>query len=169
MKFFTRKYFAAQKHVACMLFLLAMLLTGGCSFADGKSSVTITPISAGGTTVEAEVSVSGNAVAKASDSVSDNAISLRTFPFSVVDAEGNRTDFTIETDKETVGEALVAEGLIEGEEGIYGLYVKTVNGITADYDTDGTYWAFYINDEYASSGVDQTPITDGESYTFKVE
>ena len=48
-------------------------------------------------------------------------------------------------------------------------YVKTVNGITADYDTDGTYWAFYVNGEYAMTGVDSTPVEDGAVYTFKVE
>ena len=56
-----------------------------------------------------------------------------------------------------------------GDEGEYGLYVKTVNGITADYDKDGAYWAFYVNGEYASSGVDSTPIAEGESYCFRVE
>lgn len=60
-------------------------------------------------------------------------------------------------------------GLIAGEESEYGLYVKTVNGITADYDKDGVYWAFYINGEYAQTGVDSTKIAEGESYSFKVE
>ena len=55
------------------------------------------------------------------------------------------------------------------EEGDYGLYVKTVNGVTADYDVDQTYWAFYINGEYASTGVDATSVTAGDTYSFKVE
>lgn len=91
------------------------------------------------------------------------------FNFTVVDKEGNQTEFEIHTDKETVGEALLDLGLIVGEDGAYGLYVKTVNGITADYETDGTYWAFYVNDEYATSGVDTTVIAEGEEYSFKVE
>jgi len=91
------------------------------------------------------------------------------FAFTVVDKDGNETQFEIHTDKETVGDALTELELIAGDESEYGLYVKTVNGITADYDTDGVYWAFYINDEYASTGVDSTPITEGESYSFKVE
>lgn len=91
------------------------------------------------------------------------------FAFVVVDKEGNTTEFEIHTDKETVGEALLDVKLIEGEDGAYGLYVKTVNGITADYDVDSTYWAFYVNDEYASSGVDTTAIVEGEVYSFKVE
>ena len=66
-------------------------------------------------------------------------------------------------------EALLAEGLIEGENGAYGLYVKKVNGIVADYDIDKTYWAFYINGEYAMSGVDTTEIVEGATYSFKVE
>ena len=91
------------------------------------------------------------------------------FECVVVDKEGNTTEFEIHTDKETVGEALLEVELIAGEEGDYGLYVKTVNGITADYDVDGTYWAFYVNDEYATSGVDTTAIAEGEVYSFKVE
>lgn len=91
------------------------------------------------------------------------------FMFTVVDGAGNESLFEIHTDKEIVGEALVELDLIEGEESEYGLFVKTVNGITADYETDGTYWAFYINGGYAMSGVDTTPITEGESYMFKVE
>lgn len=91
------------------------------------------------------------------------------FAFTVVDKDGNETKMEIHTDKETVGEALQELGLIDGEEGEFGLYVKTVNGISADYDKDGVYWAFYVNDEYAQTGVDSTVITEGESYTFKVE
>lgn len=46
---------------------------------------------------------------------------------------------------------------------------KTVNGMTADYDKDGVYWAFYIDGEYAMTGVDATNITDGAQYAFRME
>lgn len=91
------------------------------------------------------------------------------FAFSVVDESGNQTDFTIRTDETSVGNALQKVNLIYGEEGPYGLYVKTVNGITADYETSGTYWAFYINGEYAMTGVDTTTVETGSQYTLKVE
>lgn len=91
------------------------------------------------------------------------------FNFTVVDKEGNETSYEIHTDEETVGEALSKLGLIDGEEGEYGLYVKTVNGISADYNKDGVYWAFYINNEYASKGIDSTVITEGESYSLRIE
>lgn len=91
------------------------------------------------------------------------------FYFSVVDAEGKQTDFKISTNEKTVGAALVAEGLIEGEDGPYGLYVKTVLGITLDYEKDGKFWAFYENGASALKGVDQTDITPEASYAFKAE
>ena len=91
------------------------------------------------------------------------------FTFVVVDQDGKETNFEVRTDKKTVGEALLDVNMIEGEEGEYGLYVKTVNGITADYDKDQAYWAFYINDEYATTGVDLTDIEEGATYTFKIE
>ncbi len=91
------------------------------------------------------------------------------FTLAVVDKEGSEKQFEIHTDKETVGEALLELGMIAGDEGDYGLYVKTVNGITVDYDKDGKYWAFYIDDEYANTGVDSTPIEEGRVYSFKVE
>lgn len=46
---------------------------------------------------------------------------------------------------------------------------KTVNGMTADYDKDGVYWAFYIDGEYAMTGIDATNITDGAQYAFRME
>ena len=91
------------------------------------------------------------------------------FAFTVVDKEGNETVFEVHTDKATVGDALLELGLIDGEESDYGLFVKSVNGITADYDVDQTYWAFYVNGEYAMSGVDTTAIEEGVVYSFKVE
>ena len=90
------------------------------------------------------------------------------FYFNVVDGDGNETKFEIHTDKTMVGEALLELGLIEGEQGDYGLYVKKVNGITADYETDGTYWAFYEGNSYGITGVDLTEIKPGATYAFKV-
>lgn len=92
-----------------------------------------------------------------------------TFTFVVVDGEGKETTFTVNTDETTVGAALVKVNLIAGEDSDYGLYVKIVNGITADWNIDGHYWAFYINGEYAMTGVDSTEIAEGATYSFKVE
>ena len=91
-----------------------------------------------------------------------------TFYFTAKNEDGTVTKFEIHTDKTTVGEALLELGLIEGDMGDYGLYVKKVNGITAEYEVDGTYWAFYIGDDYGMTGVDMTDIEPGATYAFKV-
>lgn len=136
--------------VLCLILATALCITGCSSDNDTRTKDTAqsSPVS-----TESTILGEGNTV----------------FTFSVTDKEGNETSFEIHTDKETVGDALLELGLIEGDMGDFGLYVKTVNGITADYDTDQTYWAFYINDEYAMSGVDSTAVTAGEHYAFKVE
>ena len=93
----------------------------------------------------------------------------KSFVTEVVDADGNTVKFTVQTNEKTVGEALQKLGVIDGEEGDYGLYIKTVNGITADYNKDGVYWAFYVDGEYAMTGADMTDVVDGTVYTFRVE
>lgn len=72
--------------------------------------------------------------------------------------------FTVNTDETIVGKALLNNGIIAGDDGPYGLYVKTVNGIYADYDVNSTYWGFYQDGEYAMNGVDKTEIESGAHY-----
>jgi len=91
------------------------------------------------------------------------------FTFTVTDPNGKENTYEIHTDEDIVGEALLELGLIDGEAGDYGLYVKTVDGTTVDYDTDGKYWAFYVNGEYAMAGVDSTEILEGTTYSFVAE
>lgn len=90
----------------------------------------------------------------------------KSFVFKVVQLDGSEKSFDIKTTATTVGEALVAEKLISGEQGDYGLMVDTVNGIKYDYNADGAYWAFYVNGEYAMSGVDTTEIDETAVYSF---
>lgn len=130
--------------ILCVMLIVAVALcTTGCGDQQEKPM-----------TEDSDVTVLGEGAVK--------------FTFTVVDGDGKETVFEIHTDKTIVGDALLEHALIAGEEGEFGLYVKTVNGITADYDVDGTYWAFYVNEEYAMSGVDKTSITEGDSYSFKV-
>ena len=86
-----------------------------------------------------------------------------------VKAGDESVTFTIKTDKKILGDALLEHELISGEEGQFGLYVKSVNGITADYDVDKSYWGFYKNGEYMMTGVDSTEIADGEHYELVYE
>ncbi len=91
------------------------------------------------------------------------------FDLAVTDGAGTTSYWVIHTDKTTVGEALEALGLLKGDEGAYGLYVKTVCDITVDPDKDHAYWAFYENGQYAMTGVDKTAIASGVTYALKVE
>lgn len=93
----------------------------------------------------------------------------KSFELTVVDKEGISHLYLIHTDEEFVGSALIAHELIEGEEGPYGLYIKSVLGQVLDYETDGMYWSFYVGGEYAMTGVDLTPVTEGEAYMLKAE
>ena len=93
----------------------------------------------------------------------------KSFELTIVDKEGNEHLYLIHTDEEMVGFALIEHELIEGEQGQYGMYIKSVLGQTLDYETDGMYWAFYVNGEYAMTGVDQTPVTADTSYMLKAE
>ena len=138
-------------YILCMMLIVAMaLFTTGCNDSKNQSIAQ--------DSVEA-VFADGDVLGEGSNS----------FKFTVVDKSGAEASCEIHTDKTVVGEALVELGIVVGEEGPYGLFVKQVNGIIADYDVDSTYWAFYINDEYAMTGVDVTEITAGSNYMFKVE
>ncbi len=107
------------------------------------------------------------------ESTGSSAIELGTgnnyFDFFVTDAEGTVYNFHIHTDKTIVGEALEELGLLEGSEGEFGLYVNKVNGIYAEYEKTGTYWAFYIGNEYAAQGIDMTEIESGKTYSLRIE
>ena len=127
--------------------LIAALALTGCSGTPAET--TEAPQSAGQATVLGE--------------------GAKVFELTIVDKEGNTHLYEIHTDEEMVGYALLANELIEGEEGPYGMYIKSVLGQVLDYDKDGMYWSFYVNGEYALTGVDQTPITEGESYQLRAE
>ena len=77
-------------------------------------------------------------------------------------ADGSTASYAIHSDAETVGAALTDLELIEGENGMY----TTVCGKTLDWDADHMYWAFYIEGEYASTGLDDTPITQEAHYAL---
>lgn len=76
-------------------------------------------------------------------------------------------EFVINTDKEILSDALIEHSLIEGEAGAYGLYVKKVNGILADFDKDQSYWALKKDGETMMVGVDGAKISDGEHYELE--
>ena len=137
-----------QNLILCMVLIAAMaLVLVGCTKEEAEApetevtEVEATPIGEGATT----------------------------FDFTVTKADESKAAYTVKTDETTVGAALLALGLIEGDESTYGLYVKTVDGEFHEYESDGLYWAFYVNGGYAASGVDTTDIEEGTLYEFRAE
>lgn len=90
----------------------------------------------------------------------------KTLTIEVTDDAGTTMTYTVDTDAEYLRQALKeTEGLsVEGTESEYGLMVDTVNGLTADYSTNGAYWAFYVDGEYCEYGIDTQPVEDGQTY-----
>lgn len=84
----------------------------------------------------------------------------------VIDDAQASTVYEVSTDAEYLGDAIRETGglTVEGTESEYGLMVDTVNGVVADYNENGAYWAFYVDGEYCMYGMDQQPIEDGQAY-----
>lgn len=83
---------------------------------------------------------------------------------AVVHSDGEEKTFAYQTDAEYLGEVIVAEGLVEGVEGPYGLEIHAVDGETASWDENQSYWALFIGEEYATTGADGVVLTDGGVY-----
>ena len=153
--------------ILCVVLIAAMALTTiGCGTQNGDGTATSTGTAAEGSVTETSAEAPTETAA---EGVIEKGTGKTEFTFVVTLADGSVTNYLIHTDKETVGAALLELGLIEGEDSQYGLYVKSVQGVVADYDTDKTYWAFYVNGAYASTGVDQTKVEAGATYAFTVE
>ena len=90
--------------------------------------------------------------------------SQKQFAVIVVHSDGTEKIFTYESAETYVGPVLQEAGLIKGNAGPYGLEITKVDGETAIYATDGAYWAVYVENEYALTGIDTTPITEGGTY-----
>ena len=81
--------------------------------------------------------------------------------------DASKAVFTYKTDAQYLGEVLLEEGLVQGTEGPYGLEIHTVDGETADWNTDRSYWALYIGTEYATTGADGIVLSDGGEYLLE--
>lgn len=93
---------------------------------------------------------------------------MKSISIEVVMADETSTVYEVSTDGDYLIDAMnAADGLtFEGEEGIYGLSISSVNGVRADYTLDGAYWAFYVDGEYCNYGVSEQPIEDGDEFSI---
>ena len=91
----------------------------------------------------------------------------KTIRFTVIAGDETIKSIDIHTDAEYLRQALEEDGLVEGEEGTYGLWVTTVAGRTADSSKE-EWWALYKNGEFSMTGVDDTPLAYGDSIEYRL-
>ena len=148
--------------ILCMVLIAAMaLLATGCS--DKTPAETPKTSESTGATQATGTKETAGQTAEVIEKGEGNT----TFQFEIKDLEGNVTKYLVKTDKTVVGDALLELGLITGEKSTYGLYVTAVNNIPLDYAKDNAYWAFYVDGQYASKGVDSTDIDPNAVYSFE--
>lgn len=169
--------FMKRKWIAVIgVLLAAVLCLCGCGKNKGTVSTATDAAQTATDATPADAAATDDAQETAADATSSDAGAPiipqsigegeNRFMLTVTFKDGNMKAYNVSTDETTVGAALSALGLIEGEQGDYGLNVITIDGERADYNEDGAYWAFYVNGEYAQTGVDSTEIAEGSTYHF---
>lgn len=157
------------RSILSLCLVLTVLLAAAALSGCDKQEKTKQTDAAVQTTVAA-VQTTAEAAPETTTAAPDGRIELGegayTFYLDVTKSDGTTSSYVVHSDDQYVGEPLTELGLIAGEESQYGLYVTTVDGETLDYNTDGMYWAFYVDGAYASTGVDTTPITEGATYAL---
>lgn len=81
----------------------------------------------------------------------------------VVHSDGSEKTFEYRTDAEKLGAFLEEKGLIESEGADAGMF-HTVDGEKADWNVNQSYWAFYLGEEYAMTGIYDTVVENGAVY-----
>lgn len=81
----------------------------------------------------------------------------------VIAADKSEKTFTIETDKENLGDALLEEGLVTEDEHKAGFYTY-IDGVRADYTKDGAWWCFTKGGETVMVGANELKIADGDTF-----
>lgn len=82
---------------------------------------------------------------------------------TIVGVDGASEERVLHTNSAYLRGALEEQKLIAGDESEYGLFVKTVNGYTAQ-DSNQEWWCFTKGGETVMTGVDTTPIADGDHF-----
>ncbi len=81
----------------------------------------------------------------------------------VVHGDETEEMFVYDTDVEYLGEVLLGDGLVSGEDGQFGLFITTVDGETAD-ESKQQWWCITKAGEKLNTSADTTPINDGDQF-----
>lgn len=135
----------------CLLSLSLCFSLASCKLIEPAPAETETPAG-----TEADTSPETNA-----DGMLIRGVGAVSFYLTVTDIDETAKQYEIRTDEAKLDKALTALGLVSGEESVYGLYIKVVDGITADYDVDQTYWSLLVNGEISMVGASSVDVTAG--------
>lgn len=143
-----------RKLLAMVMAIVLVLGMAACTAGNADPETTAAPVQ----------TTAGEETTAAQD---DTTAALCAIKVTIVHKDGTEKVLEYTTDAEFLGALLQAEGLIEGNEGPYGLEITLVDGEKAVYAEDKAYWALYENGEYALQGIDTTPIVDGGEYKLE--
>ena len=90
----------------------------------------------------------------------------KTITVTVIHGDGSEAEFVYETKEEYLASVLLEEELVQGEAGAFGLMISAVDGETAVWEENKSYWALYVGEEYATTGADGIVLTDGGQYSL---
>ncbi len=142
-----------KKTIIALIALVAVIgLMAGIWYATRQTPEDPDPETTGST--EAKPSETG--------SVSTEPTFAKTFTLIVIHSDGGEKSFTIGTNQTYLADALLDEQLIV-ESDSPGMYT-VVDGETADYNVDQSYWGFFVGEDYAMEGMNTTVIQDGAVY-----
>lgn len=146
--------------ICCLLSLLCLVC--GCT-QEVPQNENMTDAAAENISIDESLTVEDTAAAVFADGdvLGEGAITLTV---KVIGADASESTFTVKTDADNLADALLGAKLVDGDDGAYGLYIKFVNGVRADYDLDKAYWSLQKNGELLMTGANDTPIADGEQY-----
>lgn len=108
------------------------------------------------------VAMVGCAADNNADQTADNPETKTVTVDIVVDNQVQKSQEVV-TDADNLGDMLEESGLAQGEQGAYGLFIQTVDGITADEENE-EWWCVTKGGESVQTGADSTPIADGDKF-----
>ena len=88
----------------------------------------------------------------------------KTITVEVLHKDGTVNSYIIETEAETLAEAMKEKGLLgEDDNGMY----YTIDGETTDYSVDESWWKLLKNGEDPGEGANTVTIADGDQFRWE--
>ena len=87
----------------------------------------------------------------------------KTITVTVDYGNGTSDEYTLKTEAKFLDDALKENKMIEGENGSYGMFITTVNGVKANPDQK-QWWKVTKSGEQLLTGVSSIEISDSDKY-----